>query len=140
MYYVYNLVCIEVSQTLIGACFILPSPPLTGVSADNPSLDLRSLARRLLYKGQRAVIAIAPAVEDTSSSKPSSAGYSLQNSSPGVPKNGGVDDTVEMGRGHEFGGADDVTAGGEGGNSGPETLAAEAFGSWLVDELGGPRR
>lgn len=114
--------------------------PLTGVSADNPSLDLRSMAHRLLHKGQKAVIAIAPAVEDTSSSKPSSAEKSREFYSPGVPKNGAVGDTVDMGRGHEFGDPDDVTAGGEGGSSGPETLAAEAFGSWLVDELGGPRR
>lgn len=98
------------------------------------------MAHRLLDKGQRAVIAIAPAVEDTSSRKPSSAENSGGNYSPGVPKNGAGGDTVEMGRGREFGGPDDVTAGGEGGSSGPETLAAEAFGSWLVDELGGPRR
>lgn len=114
--------------------------PPTGVSADNPSLDLQSLAHRLLDKGQRAVIAIAPAVEDTSSSKPSSAEKSRDRSSPGVPKIRSVDDTVEMGRGRELGAADDVTVGGEEGSSGSERLAAEAFGSWLVDELGGPRR
>lgn len=124
----------------------MPSPPsrvrapLTGVSADNPSLDLRSLAHRLLDKGQRAVIAIAPAVEDTPSSKPSSAEKSRERSSPGVPKIRAVDDTVEMGGGREIGGADDGISGGEEGSSGPEKLAAEAFGSWLVDELGGPRR
>ncbi|CAM9094590.1 unnamed protein product, partial [Laminaria digitata] len=104
---------------------------LTGVSADNPSMDLRSLAHRLLDKGQKAVIAIAPAVEDTPSAE-----NSRENS--GVPKNGAVDDTVGMGRGRDFGGAEDVMAGGKGGTAASETLAAEAFGSWLVDELGGP--
>lgn len=115
-------------------------PPLAGVSANNPSLDLRSLAHRLLDKGQKAVIAIAPAVEDMSSNKPSSTGKVQENSSPGVPKSGGVDDSVEMREGERFGGVGQRMANGKGGGGGGESLAAEAFRAWLVDELGGPMR
>ncbi|CAM9424100.1 unnamed protein product, partial [Ectocarpus fasciculatus] len=101
---------------------------ITGVSANNPSQDLDTLASRLRNSGPRTVIAVAPALEQGRGGRdvvsddmmPSSRGFSSRNSGEG--------------------GSGEVNSGsanGGGNGAGAEMLAAEEFSSWLVDELGG---
>lgn len=99
-----------------------------GVSANNPSQDLDTLASRLRNSGPRTVIAVAPALEQGRGGKdvvsddmmPSSRGFSSRNSGEGGS-----------------GEANSGSANGGGNGAGAEMLAAEEFSSWLVDELGG---
>lgn len=127
-------------------------PPLRhmsspGVSAYNPSLDLRSMAHRLLHKGQRAVIAIAPSVGDNSANQNASlTELSSPNRREEEAEHGGmIDVVVETETRRVLDGDEGVSVNGRGekggaAGGGAELLAAEAFAAWLVEELGGTER
>lgn len=107
------------------------NPSSTGVSAYNPSLDLQSLAHRLLDKGQKAVIAVAPAHEENSDRREFS-------SREAPPRNWDRGREEGERRASDGDGQEGVGDGKEKG-AGAEWLAAKDFAAWLVEELGGPQ-
>jgi len=96
------------------------------VNLYNPSLDLLTIVRRLRDVGQKAVIAVAPAVELHQHQHQHASGHTRSSSlSPDQ------DDPENSGKGKGKGKA---------GFEKWHVVAAQEFSAWLVDELGGPDR
>lgn len=126
-----------------------------GVNLYNPSLDLVTMVKRLRDVGQKAVIAVAPAVDlhqhaprqaRSSSSPPDRDQESNGEGKAGVEQR---HDGEEKGEGEGHGGGGPERGDGRGRNRERVdaeaeglglTLAAQEFSAWLVDELGGPDR
>lgn len=117
------------------------TPPCTsdrvipaGVNAYNPSQDLRTMVSNLRNAGQKSVIAVAPAFEQhapdeiLSSLPPSSARHLWEKGEKDVRSMGGHGGT---------GGESDGRVERRGVRGGAESLAAQDFSSWLINELGG---
>ena len=130
----------------------------------NPSLDLSSLVRRLHDAGQKAVVAVAPAVEQQQHASEHTRSSASPSSSPDEDQHHDQFSSFERRKrpahsGKGKGGAEEGSSGKRQGeeSSEPEhedetatigaeleglgpSLAAQDFSSWLVDELGGPDR
>lgn len=100
-----------------------------GVKANNPSQDLDTLASRLRNSGPRTVIAVAPAFEQGREGRDVFSDDKMLSSR-------GDFSSLNSGEGGS-GDANRGSADGGGMGAGAETLAAEEFSSWLIEELGG---
>lgn len=95
-------------------------------------MDFQSLIHRLYERGHRALLAVAPAYEDSSSREESTA----RNFSPSRE----IDalNVLESGSSTRLVGTRETSTGA--GELSAEQSAADEFAAWLVEELGGPDR